>query len=237
MTEKKEVKSLKEQYMESQKNAFFREVAEEVKAEKISIIWNTYKNYIIGVIVVILGITICNNWYENYKKETSLKEAKKFERILSAKNTSVDGKILELKEFANTAKFGYRDVAYFNIYSMQIENQKIEDAIQTLQTIIDNSTDNTFKNLAIVKLGNLISSIPENKIENVKTMLSGIGKKQPFYATAQFVLGTIYIRENNLASAQKIFEEITDNESLPISLKSESLNILNFVKASEAKAK
>ena len=237
MTEKKEVKSLKEQYMESQKNAFFREVAEEVKAEKISIIWNTYKNYIIGAIVVILGITICNNWYENYKKETSLKEAKKFERILSAKNTSVDGKILELKEFANTAKFGYRDVAYFNIYSMQIENQKIEDAIQTLQTIIDNSTDNTFKNLAIVKLGNLISFIPENKIENVKTMLSDIGKKQPFYATAQFVLGIIYIRENNLASAQKIFEEITDNESLPISLKSESLNILNFVKASEAKAK
>ena len=234
-TEHKTEKSLKEQYMESQKNAFFREVEEDVKAEKISLIWNKYKTYIISIIVIILSITIAKNWYNNYKAKVSLEQAKKFERIISATNVTNEGKILELTEFAKNAKFGYKDIAYLNIYSMQIETGKYEDAINSLNTLIDDATDDTFKNIAIIKLATLSSSIPTKDLQKVKEELERISSRKPFYPVAQFTLGTIYVKQNELAKAKEIFEELTNSTNIPVSLKAQSLSVLNYIKSAEGK--
>ena len=223
--------SLKEQYIESQQNAFFREVQEDVQAEQLSKIWNKYKKYIISIITVILLITIAKNWFIAYKKEASLKSAKQFEQLMSKEKVSVDERIADLQEFAKTAKFGYKDIAYFNIYSTQIENKRYNDAIDTLEEIIKNSSDEVFENIAIIKLGTMLSSLSGKDLTSVKKKLSDIGSSKPLSATAKFVLGTIYLKENNFDSAKKIFEELSDDINLPISLKSQSLTLLNHIKS------
>ena len=237
MAKNKETKtlSLKEQYIESQQNAFFREVQEDVQAEKLSKIWQKYKNYIISIIVIIVAITITKNWFIAYKKETSMKNAKRFEQIMSKNNATVESRISDLKEFAITAKFGYRYIAYFNIYSIQMENKKYSDAIETLDEIIKNSSDTAFKNLAVIKLGTLLSSLPEKDLTAIKKQLSDIGSSKPLSAVAKFTLGSIYLRENNFDSAKKIFEELSDDIDLPISLKSQSLTLLNYIKSVKIK--
>ena len=226
--------SLKEQYIESQKNAFFREVQEDVQAEQISKIWNKYKNHIIAVIAIILLVSITKNWFISYKKNVNLKNAKQFEQIIS-KNSTPDEKITELQEFIKSAKFGYKDIAYFNIYSIQMENKKYNDAIDTLNEIIKNSSDDVFENLAIIKLGTLLSSLPEKDLVSVKKQLSSIGSSKALSPVAKFVLGTIYVKENNFEQAQKIFENLTDNVNLPVSLKSQSLTLLNYIKSATTK--
>ncbi|MBP3616092.1 MAG: tetratricopeptide repeat protein [Alphaproteobacteria bacterium] len=232
-TEKK--LSLKEQYIESQKNAFFREVQEDVQAEQLSKIWQKYKNYIISIIVLILAITIAKNWFITYKKDISLKNAKRFEQIMSKENVSVDTRISELKEFANEAKFGYKNIAYFNIYSTQIENNKYNDAIDTLNDIIKNSSDEVFENLAIIKLGTMLSSLSGKDLTAIKKNLLYINSSKPLSAVAKFVLGSIYVKENNFDSAEKIFEDLVDNINLPVSLKSQSLTLLNYIKSAKTK--
>ncbi len=227
--------SLKEQYLESQKNAFFREVQEDVQAEQLSKIWNKYKNYIISIIAVILAITIAKNWFTAYKKDVSLKNAKKFEQIMSNENATIEARIADLQEFARSAKFGYKDIAYFNIYSTQIENKKYADAIDTLEEITKNSSDKVFEDLAIVKLGTLLSTLSGKDLTSIKKKLDSIGSSKPLSATAKFVLGSIYLKENNFASAKKIFEEISDDLNLPVSLKSQSLTLLNYIKSVEKK--
>ena len=226
--------SLKEQYLESQKNAFFREVQEDVQAEQLSKIWNKYKNYIITIIAIILAITIAKNWFIAYKKDVSMKNAKKFEQIMSNETATIDSRISDLQDFAHTAKFGYKDIAYFNIYSIQIENKKYNDAIDTLDEIIKNSSDTVFKDLAIVKLGTLLSTLSGKDLTDIKKKLD-IGSSKPLSATAKFVLGTIYLKENNFASAKNIFEELSDDINLPVSLKSQSLTLLNYIKSIEKK--
>ncbi len=226
-----EEKSLKEQYIESQKNAFFREVQEEVNTDKAIKFWNTYKKPIIGIIVVILGFTVAKNWYANYKQQKSLKEAIKFEKILSSQNITTEGRILELQKFAQEAKFGYKDVAYFNLYSLQIENKKTEDAIKTLEIIINDATDTTFKNIAILKLTSLISSSNEKDLKKAIKYLDSIGKSKPFYSTAQLVLATIYIKQNEYSKAFSILDDLTNNMNIPTSIRAKGLTLLNFVKA------
>lgn len=237
MAKNKETKalSLKEQYIESQQNAFFREVQEDVQAEKLTKIWNKYKNYIISVITIIIAITIAKNWFIAYKKETSMKNAKLFEQIMSKENATIESRISDLKDFAKNAKFGYKDIAYFNVYSMQIENKKYSDAIETLDEIIKDSSDTTFKNLAIIKLGTLLSTLPNKDLTSVKKQLSDIGSSKPLSAVSKFVLGSIYLKENNFDSAKKIFEELSDDINLPISLKSQSLTLLNYIKSAKIK--
>ena len=225
------LKSLKEQYSESQQNAFYREVQEDVQAEQLSKSGNKYKKYIISIITVILLITIAKNWFIAYKKEASLKSAKQFEQLMSKEKVSVDERIADLQEFAKTAKFGYKDIAYFNIYSTQIENKRYNDAIDTLEEIIKDSSDEVFENIAIIKLGTMLSSLSGKDLTSVKKKLSDIGSSKPLSATAKFVLGTIYLKENNFDSAKKIFEELSDDINLPISLKSQSLTLLNHIKS------
>lgn len=234
MVNQKSEKSLKEQYIESQKNAFFREVQEDVQAEKVAIFWHKYKRYIITTIIAILLITITKNWYLNYKLNTSMKQAIVFEKIISA-NVSADNKIIELEDFAKSAKFGYRDIAYFNIYSLAIENKNYETAIKTLEKITNNSSDTTFKNLAVLKIGSLVSSLPEKDFTKIEKSLEKIGKKEPFYNISQFILGSIYVKQNKLTQAKEIFEKISNDFSAPVSVKSQSLTMLNYIKSNQSK--
>ncbi len=234
MVNQKSEKSLKEQYIESQKNAFFREVQEDVQAEKVAIFWHKYKRYIITTIIAILLITITKNWYLNYKLNTSMKQAIVFEKIISA-NVSADNKIIELEDFAKSAKFGYRDIAYFNIYSLAIENKNYKTAIKTLEKITNNSSDTTFKNLAVLKIGSLVSSLPEKDFTEIEKSLEKIGKKEPFYNISQFILGSIYVKQNKLTQAKEIFEKISNDFSAPVSVKSQSLTMLNYIKSNQSK--
>lgn len=231
-------KSLKEQYIESQQNAFIREVNEEVRTEKAILFWNKYKYYIISVIVLVLGITIAKNVYESNKASTGLKQAETFERIMSNNSVSTRGKILELMDFAKVAKYGYRDIAYFNIYSMQIETDDVSGAIQTLKTLISDATDSSFKDLAILKLAALDFSqknITEAEKSEVIKLLSKISASKPFYFSAQYILGVIYISQGNTNLAKTTFDRIVENEKAPVGIKSQSLNMLNFIKSQTAK--
>ena len=231
-------KSLKEQYIESQQNAFIREVNEEVRTEKAILFWNKYKNYMMSVIVIVLGITIAKNVYENNKIKTGLKQAETFERIMSNNTISTRGKVLELMDFAKVAKYGYRDIAYFNIYSMQIEMNDIPAAIQTLKTLISDATDSSFKDLAILKLAALDfaqQNITEADKTEVIKLLSKISASKPFYFSAQYILGVIYISQGNTNLAKTTFDRIVENEKAPVGIKSQSLSMLNFIKSQTAK--
>ena len=231
-------KSLKEQYIESQQNAFIREVNEEVRTEKAILFWNKYKYYIIAIIVLVLGFTIIQNVRESNKVKISLQQAEKFERIMSNNTVSTRGKILELTDFAKVAKYGYRDIAYFNIYSMQMEINDIPSAIQTLKTLVENATDDSFKDLAILKLATLDFSqknISEADKSEIIKLLSKISANKPFYFSAQYVLGVIYISQRNFNLAKTTFDGIVENEKAPVGIKSQSLSMLNFIKSQTSK--
>lgn len=233
----KNQKSLKEQYIEMQQNAFIREVNEDVRNQKIFSIWNKYKFYIIFIIIAILTFTISKNIYEAHKKNISLQQALQIEKIMSD-SSSINDKMLNLSNFAKDAKFGYKDIAYFNLYSLQIQNNNINDAISTLNNIIDDASDSSFQNLAILKLANLSiadKNLDENQKNRIIDLLSSISSSEPFYFSAQYVLGVIYLSQNNLIEAKNIFSSISENENAPIGIKSESLNMLNFLKSKSVK--
>ena len=215
-----------------QEKAFIREVSEDVTNEKIVNFLKKYKNYIVGVIAVILFITISVNLYVSYKKNISLKQAREFEKIISNVAVSNSGKILELNKFIDKAKFGYKDVASFYVYALYMEDNKKDEAKETLKKIIKTTSDKSFKNLAIIKFG-AMSNLSEDDVKTAKKMLGDISKGQAFYATSKIVLSSILINEKNYMEAEKILVKLSQDKKQPESVKNEVQNMLHFIKASK----
>ena len=215
-----------------QEKAFIREVSEDVNNEKIVNFLKKYKNYIVGVIAVILFITISINLYVSYKKNISLKQAREFEKIISNVAVSNSGKILELNKFIDKAKFGYKDVASFYVYALYMEDNKKDEAKETLKKLIKTTSDKSFKNLAIIKFG-AMSNLSEDDVKTAKKMLSDISKGQAFYTTSKIVLSSILINEKNYMEAEKILVKLSQDKKQPESVKNEVQNMLHFIKASK----
>lgn len=214
-----------------QEKAFIREVTEDVNNEKLVKFFKTYKNYIMGVIVAILVVTISTNFYVTYKKNVSLKQAREFEKIISNTSVSNSGKILELQKFIEKAKFGYKDIASFYVYALYMEDAKKEEAKDILKKIIKEAGDKSFKNLAIVKFG-AMNGLGADDVKMAKTMLSDISKGQAFYATSKIVLSSILIDEKKYEEAEKILLNLSKEEH-PQSVKTEIVNLLNFIKSNK----
>jgi hypothetical protein len=235
MTDKNDRKSLRERYMETQQNAFVREVDEEVFASRAAEFWNRWKRYIITVVAAVLAFTVIRNVREEKKGRVVLEQAQRFERIMGNPAISDDGRILELAEFAKTAEYGYRDIAYFDIHALQAAKGRTGDAIKTLETIIDTASDEAFRNLAILKLTltKEYADTPEG-MENSIRLLEKIKASRPFGHSAMVVLAMLYIRKGELAAADETLDKLLSEDEAPASLRRQAQNLKGYVDGMKA---
>jgi hypothetical protein len=145
---------------------------------------------------------------------------------------SADGRILELKKFADGAKYGYGDVANFNAAALQAETGEVGGEIETLKSIIASAYDESYRNLAIIKLA-MVSEYTETEsgMEDSLKLLGGIGKGDPFRHAARLVSGVLYLKKNDLARAKDALDALADDEDAPAGTKSQALAILSLIKS------
>ncbi|MDR1477136.1 MAG: tetratricopeptide repeat protein [Rickettsiales bacterium] len=232
----KEKKSLRERYVETQQSAFIREVNEDVAASRAVEFWNRWRQYIISAIVVALAVTVARSVGQSRRERIMLEQARKFERIMSNPAVSDEGRLLELREFARTARYGYRDIAYFDIHELETKRGDAAAAISTLETIIGGASDESFRNLAVLKLA-LTKEYTETKdgMENSIRMLAKIKDGRPFRHSALAVLAMLYARRGDFDLADKAVNGLLADDSAPASLKSQAAGIGNYVKSMRAK--
>ena len=122
-----------------------------------------------------------------------------------------------------------------------MEEKKYEDAKKTLQDIINTSKNKTFKNIAIIKFASLRSILKFKETDKITTYtyLNMIKQSEPFYNTAQFIIGSMNIEENKFNEAKTIFEKLVKLDSfnpiIPNSIRSEAQTMLNFINSNLAK--
>jgi hypothetical protein len=149
---------------------------------------------------------------------------------------SDEGRILELSEFVKTAEYGYRDAAYFDIHALQVEKGRPDEAIRTLETIIETASDEAFKNLAILKLA-LTREYTETKdgMDKSVRLLERIRSSGPFYHSALVVLAMLYIKQGELAKADDSLGKLLGDEGAPPSLRTQAESLRGYVKSMRAK--
>jgi hypothetical protein len=205
-----------------------REVAEEMRKEGAIAIWRKYKLYIILVIALALGATITYNAIEARKGRIAAENALEFERITALPDAE---RLAQLKTFARAAEYGYRDIAYQNIYALEVEAGKKEDAIATLKEAAARATDREFRNIALVKLALIpeYTASEEGYAEALKS-LESIGRRAPLYYSAKFTRALLLSRRGNVDLARGLLDEIKADEAAPAAVKSQAYTLLSYIR-------
>ena len=178
---------------------------EEEQAEKIQNIWNSYKQLIIILIALLLGVYFAYGYYadkkvKNLEKASQLYQEILFEKILDI--NSIKGKVDLLKNNSKDSPYAGRSAIYLSkLYSEAGSN---EEAINELTWAAENATEESIQSIAYYHLANLffITDKLDQAMESAKK-INTIG----FQALAKDIIGDIYFKQGNIEEAKKSYIE------------------------------
>ena len=206
----------------------FQEINEEIKNEKIMAFWKKYGLYALILVVVALTIAVS---YESIVAWKNKKAQTWSDAYAYAFNLQIQGNydksIAVFQEMADKNDGIYRDFSLLQIANIYLEQDKVNEAMTTLQTIIDNDDANpNLKNVALIKL---VSYKLENApAEEINKLLEPIINANNVWTNVALELkAMLAIRENDLATAKDLYSQILNSgANLQESMKTRAQDML-----------
>jgi hypothetical protein len=225
------MKSLREQYEESQQNAFMREVGDAVRADRARNLWNRWKYWIGLALALAVAAAVGYNMSVARRHRVAMSQAARFESIIG------DGrvKIGDLADFAAKAEYGYRDIAYQNLYSARMDAKDAAGAIEALKKAYESAANPAHQNVVLIKLMSLpaFDQDPENA-EYFKKLMK-IGRSDPMFASARVTAAALYASRGDFARALAALDEVDGYDGAPMGVKVLAVEIRNYIAASGIK--
>lgn len=212
----------------SQEDAFIQEVNEELKNDRMKDIWEKYGLYIVIFVVVVLTATVSfeslRNWHT--KKHQNISD-----RYAIAMAMQNQGKFEQsIKALESIAQDGssnlYGDIAQIQIANILFEQNKPEQAVQTLERFLNDSGENQqLHDMATIKLASYkLDKAPVAEIEGLLNPL--VEANGNWTSIAQEMLAMLAIREKDLAKSRELYAQIVNNPTTPDGLKSRAQDML-----------
>ena len=206
----------------------FQEINEEIKNEKIMAFWKKYGLYALILVVVALTIAVS---YESIVAWKNKKAQTWSDAYAYAFNLQIQGNydksIAVFQEMADENDGIYRDFSLLQIANIYLEQDKVNEAMTTLQKIIDNDDANpNLKNVALIKL---VSYKLENApAEEINKLLEPIINANNVWTNVALELkAMLAIRENDLATAKDLYSQILNSgANLQESMKTRAQDML-----------
>lgn len=206
----------------------FQEINEEIKNEKIMTFWKKYGLYALILVVVALTIAVS---YESIVAWKNKKAQTWSDAYAYAFNLQIQGNydksIAVFQEMADKNDGIYRDFSLLQIANIYLEQDKVNEAMTTLQKIIDNDDANpNLKNVALIKL---VSYKLENApAEEINKLLEPIINANNVWTNVALELkAMLAIRENDLATAKDLYSQILNSgANLQESMKTRAQDML-----------
>ena len=207
-------------------DAFIQEVTEEVKNDNLKAFWNKYGLYIVLFVVIsvsaAVGFETIRGWYHKQLQA-------KTEAYISAmvQEGNYENSIKALEKIASNDYGIYSELARIQIADILFEQNKTEDALNMLQTIVDNDELNIkVRHLAALKLASY--KIDTAPVAEVKTLLIPIvEEKSSWSPLAQEMLAMIAIKEGDFEQARTIYNKMLQNENISENFRSRIQDMLS----------
>jgi hypothetical protein len=198
------------------------EIKEELRQEKFEkFIYNNWKSFLYGsiFILVLASIAVVFNNLENrksltlgtqYYKAFQNKESEKYLQVIDADHK------------------GFSPLAILSYASVLASKGKNDEAIKTLNKIIDNKTgyDVVFVQLAKLNKANLLISSKGEEKEIIKLLNELDNNNSIFRFTVQEIKALYLVKINKNEDAKKILNSLSLSENVPISVQERARKIL-----------
>jgi predicted negative regulator of RcsB-dependent stress response len=168
--------------------------------------WNKYGNFILTVItIVLLGFAAYNGW-QWYQREQASQAAGVYgqlEKALAARDADKVGAFAEML----TSKYGgtaYATMAALQAAKVQAEAGKVDRARESLQWVIDKSSQGELRAIAQVRLAGVL--LDEKKYDEALKALAGDVPAAQVTAVADR-RGDVLVAQNKLDEARVAYTE------------------------------
>lgn len=215
LSRNKNIKPAKKTQEDHAEDALYREISEEVHAEKLYSFVKKHMRLVIAGAILIVIIAVGTQLYMHQRNVARDAGARLFE---SALNSGAKGDFEKTQEaFARAAaksSGGMADLALWESAMMDLRSGKGTDKLKALAT--DGETRD-FRDLALIRLS-VIQGGEMNGTQMEKFLSPVLTDRSPFYYTGMLLVAGKYLESGDTASADKWLKKIIDDKNSPASI-------------------
>ncbi len=208
-------KKVKKSIAEHQEDALYREIWEEVHAQKTYDFVKKHAKLLIGLAAFILLLAIGNQLLNHYKTENAKKDALAFESaMVTVADRQADSAQIMLKKLGNKSSSGMGDIAMYQSAMLYLEKGQKDAAMDQLQKLAKHGNTRDFTHLATIRLALLkADSMSGSALE--KFLSPTLSRRSPFYYTSMMLVSAKYVSEDNNVKAEAWLKKIVNDDDAP----------------------
>lgn len=206
--------------------AFLREVDEELRREQAEQLWKRYGRLIIGLVIGGLlafgGILIWQNQQQQATGAEGEKVAAVFDQL---RRGDVEGAKKPIADLAQSSREGYRATARFLEADIALEKNDQKAAAKIFAGIAnDSAMPKPFRDLALIRQTSAeFDSLPPGTV--IARLQPLATKDNPWFGSAGELVAIAYLNEGKPDRAGKLFAEISQDETLPQTLRARAVQM------------
>ena len=190
----------------------FKEIDEELRQEKMTVLWKKYGMFVIGASVLIVGAVATFQAWQAWDTNRRSAESAQFVTALEAATQQRPADAMQ--KFAKLSKngsIGYATLARLNQAALQAEGGDRVGAIASYLSISnDDSVDTIFRDLAL-----LLSTLHDLDTANPDELAQRIARltvtTNPWRHSAKELTALLAQRRGNKSQAERLFKELADD--------------------------
>lgn len=213
-------------------DAFINEVNEEVKNDSFKELWNRYGLIIIAIVVIAVSGAVSFEKIKSWKLQRNQLTTENY-MDSARKQDNPDAMIAALQKINQSDHGIYGDFARLQIANIKFEQQKNEEALAMLDSLIkDKQVNDEVRHIALIKYATYqVDTLSKQELANLlKPVLEADNSWTPL---ANDLLAMAAIREGDLQTAREIYTKLLDVKDLSDSFKSKVQEMLSSLNTAE----
>jgi hypothetical protein len=208
----------------------FREVDEDLRRERFKHLWERFGSYVIGLAVLIVVVTAGYRGWQYWQTSQAQSNGDRFVAALTLGDKGQhDQAIAALSEIVSNGSGAYPVLAAFRIAGEKAEAGDTTGAVAQYDSIASRGdVPPLVADMARLRAAMLLAdSASEEELTSRIGNLAATGN--PWRQSAREILGFAALRENDLTTARKYFQEIVDDQESGSDVRSRARMMLSLI--------
>lgn len=192
---------------------FIKEIDEDVKNDQLKVLWNKYGLFVIAFVVLAVSAAVS---FEKIKDWKQAQNQARTQNYIASTQLETPEQTIEALQKINTANQGiFSDFAKLQIANVLFNQKKNEEALATLQSLIDDKQVNDeVKNIALIKLATYkVDTMPRAEFEAMLKPLTD--EKSSWRPLAYDLIAMSAVHDGDIDTAKRIYENVLQLKDLP----------------------
>ncbi|MGI9522243.1 MAG: tetratricopeptide repeat protein [Hyphomicrobiaceae bacterium] len=202
--------------MADERDAFLREIDEEVRRERLLKLWDAYGVYVIGVVAAVVLVVAGWKWYEASVRSAAERAGAQFVEVTQLlSDGKTEAALQGLEQIAREGASGYAQLAQLRLAAHARQEDKPADAIVHYEAVAnDSSADQVLRSFAQLQIAaTKLDNAPWTETANRLTDL--LKPESVWKYAARELLGLAAYNAGEYEKARQAFTELLASADTP----------------------